>query len=220
MATFGKAQNKGDTLNLQDNRGDLQAYDLEAGQGAKPAGGPNDGAAGGGIVPEYIQKAAHPNICMWHLIFKILGVLAYFFGTMFMSYVNSFILIILCVAFDFWVVKNITGRKLVGLRWSNLVDENGNSEWKYECHTDETKTDPIDRNVFWYGTYLFFLIWVILFILNVLTLSLKNLIPICMALALQGSNLVGYWKCSKDQQKQASDLAKGGMLQMMTSNMG
>lgn len=33
---------------------------------------------------------------------------------------------------DFWTVKNITGRLLVGLRWWNFVDEDGQNHWKYE----------------------------------------------------------------------------------------
>lgn len=33
---------------------------------------------------------------------------------------------------DFWTVKNITGRLLVGLRWWNFVDEEGQNHWKYE----------------------------------------------------------------------------------------
>lgn len=33
---------------------------------------------------------------------------------------------------DFWAVKNITGRLLVGLRWWNFVDNEGNNHWRYE----------------------------------------------------------------------------------------
>lgn len=57
----------------------------------------------------------------------------YLFCTWFTSnFVLSFIVIILLSACDFWTVKNITGRLLVGLRWWNVIDENGNSSWKYE----------------------------------------------------------------------------------------
>ena len=33
---------------------------------------------------------------------------------------------------DFWTVKNVTGRLLVGLRWWNHVDEDGKSHWVFE----------------------------------------------------------------------------------------
>ena len=38
----------------------------------------------------------------------------------------------LLLAADFWTVKNITGRLLVGLRWWNKVNEDGTSEWVFE----------------------------------------------------------------------------------------
>lgn len=33
---------------------------------------------------------------------------------------------------DFWTVKNVTGRLMVGLRWWNYVDDNGQSHWVFE----------------------------------------------------------------------------------------
>jgi len=33
---------------------------------------------------------------------------------------------------DFWTVKNITGRLMVGLRWWNYVDDDGKSHWIFE----------------------------------------------------------------------------------------
>lgn len=40
--------------------------------------------------------------------------------------------VVLLLAADFWTVKNITGRLLVGLRWWNKVNEDGSSEWVFE----------------------------------------------------------------------------------------
>lgn len=36
------------------------------------------------------------------------------------------------LSLDFWTVKNVTGRLLAGLRWWNVVDSEGNSQWKFE----------------------------------------------------------------------------------------
>jgi len=36
-----------------------------------------------------------------------------------MSNVMTFICVLLLSSFDFWTVKNVTGRLLVGLRWWN-----------------------------------------------------------------------------------------------------
>lgn len=35
-------------------------------------------------------------------------------------------------AFDFWTVKNITGRLLVNLRWRTEIDDFGQEKWIYE----------------------------------------------------------------------------------------
>jgi hypothetical protein len=43
-----------------------------------------------------------------------------------------FILVILLLAADFWNVKNVSGRLLVGLRWWNEVSEEGTSIWVFE----------------------------------------------------------------------------------------
>ena len=37
--------------------------------------------------------------------------------------IATFISVIVCVSFDFWTVKNVTGRLLVNLRWWSEIDE-------------------------------------------------------------------------------------------------
>jgi hypothetical protein len=49
------------------------------------------------------------------------------------SFVIIFVITVLLAALDFWVVKNVSGRILVGLRWWNEIDDEGNSVWKFEC---------------------------------------------------------------------------------------
>ena len=48
------------------------------------------------------------------------------------SSITIFITVILLNCMDFWVVKNITGRILVSLRWWNRINEKGENEWVYE----------------------------------------------------------------------------------------
>jgi len=47
-------------------------------------------------------------------------------------FIELFLTIVLLLAFDFWTVKNVTGRLLVGLRWWNKVEEDGTSVWVFE----------------------------------------------------------------------------------------
>jgi Eukaryotic protein of unknown function (DUF846) len=49
--------------------------------------------------------------------------------------VNSvllFVIIVLLLAFDFWTVKNVSGRLLCGLRWWNETGPDGESVWVFE----------------------------------------------------------------------------------------
>ena len=56
------------------------------------------------------------------------------FGSVFSSsFVNIFICCVLLLAFDFWTVKNVTGRLMVGLRWWSEVKEDGSTVWRYEA---------------------------------------------------------------------------------------
>ena len=49
-----------------------------------------------------------------------------------LGFVTTFVFIVLLLAFDFWTVKNVSGRLLVGLRWWNEVREDGTNEWLFE----------------------------------------------------------------------------------------
>jgi hypothetical protein len=81
-----------------------------------------------------LSAAAHPIACVFTFLFKAVAVLmynpnkySYFFGgIIFSSSILVFILVIILSALDFWTVKNVTGRLLVGLRWWSDYDEKGN----------------------------------------------------------------------------------------------
>ena len=58
----------------------------------------------------------------------------YILSTLFVdSFVIIFVVTVVLAALDFWVAKNISGRILVGLRWWNEINEQGESLWKFEC---------------------------------------------------------------------------------------
>lgn len=48
------------------------------------------------------------------------------------SFIANFVAVVLLLSMDFWTVKNITGRLMVGLRWWNYVDDDGKSHWVFE----------------------------------------------------------------------------------------
>ena len=41
-------------------------------------------------------------------------------------------MVMMLTSIDFWIVKNIVGRKLIKMRWWFLIDNQGNERWYYE----------------------------------------------------------------------------------------
>lgn len=87
--------------------------------------------------------------------------------------VMIFIITILLLAADFYYLKNIAGRRLVGLRWWNEVDPaSGESHWVFESSEPGTKTiNPTDSRFFWLAMYAQPVLWVALAILALVRLK-------------------------------------------------
>ena len=67
------------------------------------------------------------------MAFRTLAVISYMLCLFFSSnFVVNFLVIVTLLGLDFWTVKNVSGRYLVGLRYWNKVDEDGKSVWRYE----------------------------------------------------------------------------------------
>ena len=78
-------------------------------------------------------------------------------GTSGAKFVTVAVVCILLLAADFWVVKNITGRLLVGLRWWNKV-EGDDTRWIFECadtlpNGSAIQRNKFDSNIFWTVLY-------------------------------------------------------------------
>lgn len=75
-----------------------------------------------------------------------------------------FIITIILLACDFYYIKNIAGRRLVGLRWWNEVDpETGDSHWVFESSDPAVKVvNATDSRFFWLALYAQPLLWVLL----------------------------------------------------------
>lgn len=84
-----------------------------------------------------------------------------------------FIFTLLLLSADFYFLKNIAGRRLVGLRWWNEVNtSNGESHWVFETSDMETRTiTATDKRFFWLSLYLAPALWVALAILAIIQLE-------------------------------------------------
>jgi len=147
----------------------------------------------------------HPVALVFHIVFKVGAALCYLFGGLLATIFKvkqELIPLIICViflAFDFWTTKNVSGRLLAGLRWWNDVKPDGTNEWVFESHENETLINPYESKVFWIVLVIFPLIWGVFFISCLFSFitKLNWLMVSILALALQGSNLVGYVKCAR-----------------------
>jgi len=144
------------------------------------------------------------------MFFKALAIVSYLFSTWFSSnFVLIFVACVLFLAFDFWTVKNVTGRILVGLRWWNEVKEDGSTHWVFESKPAHRQVHPADSLVFWTGLYCTPVAWMLFGITALASFNFQWLLIVIVALTLSGANVVGFWKCQKDaKQKIAAFLAR------------
>jgi len=166
----------------------------------------------------------HPTAALFHLLFKTLAILTYMFGYWFSSsFVNIFVLCVLLLAFDFWTVKNVTGRLMVGLRWWSEVNEDGATTWRFEAREEGLQSTALDVGTFWVGLFAPALVWFLFGIGSFFRLSFDWLLLILTALALSFANIVGYVRCKKDARSQISSglqglVTRAGMNNVMMNN--
>ena len=168
----------------------------------------------------------HPVPAFFHLLFKTSAILVYMLGTWFSSnFVNMFIVTVLLLAFDFWTVKNVTGRLMVGLRWNSEVLEDGSTTWKFESQEGDINSTTLDHMVFWVGLFAPAPIWLLFGVGSFLRFKFEWLLLIFTALSLSMANIIGYVRCKQDARGKISaglqglvkrtgmSSAMGGMLQ-------
>ena len=154
----------------------------------------------------YFRSANHPTAAFFHVLFKSLAMFTYLCGTWFTSnYILIFVICVLLLACDFWTVKNVTGRLLVGLRWENKIKDDGSNEWVFEAIADTSRIGSVDSTIFWFGLWVSPVLWVVLFVVGILKFNVTWLVIVCVALTLNGINLYGFINCRKGAKKQAEN---------------
>lgn len=66
-----------------------------------------------------------------HIILKIAIVATYLILPFITTPFNVLMIVVISAAVDFWIVKNLSGRLLVGLRWWIDFNESGEETWKF-----------------------------------------------------------------------------------------
>jgi hypothetical protein len=132
------------------------------------------------------RLSAHPITLLTYLSFRIGSLLMYLFGVLFIrNFVLVFILTLLLLSLDFYYLKNIAGRRLVGLRWWNEVNTStGDSHWVFESRDTNVSVgsggtsggggergNMTDKRFFWLGMYVVPALWVGLAVLAIVRLQ-------------------------------------------------
>ena len=153
-----------------------------------------------------LQSLRHPIVALVHLGFRGLAIFFYVFANFISeSFIVQFLLILALFSADFWAVKNVTGRLLVGLRWWNIVDSEGKNHWKFESSKNPEGFDPFERRIFWGGLIVAPVFWVFLVSIAFLTLKWQWMVVALLGFAMTFANLYGYLRCKWNNAEELSN---------------
>ena len=159
-------------------------------------------------ITDIIKKSNHPKISIIFISLKLFSIISYILLGIFTS--NDallMIIILLSGSFDFWFTKNIAGRLLVGLKWNYYVNSKNEDVFRIDSE-NEIRERNMDRIIFWYANYGNILIWLVLFVLEIIFLKFVWGSLCCIMVVLSVVNTCNFFRCSKTQQKGAVILGK------------
>lgn len=168
----------------------------------------NDAEAG---IAGIFRQSSHPLALFFLYFFRIAAVATYMLCYYFVdNYVFVTVGVVVLLAMDFWNCRNVSGRTLVGLRFWNQVDDDGESYWVFESRDPSRPANAIDSRMFWIALYTFPVIWLLLLLLAILKLNLSFIPIVILALVFNCTNVIGFTYADRDaKQRWASGMAGG-----------
>eukprot|EP00270_Netrium_digitus_P019506 TRINITY_DN7702_c0_g1_i1.p1 TRINITY_DN7702_c0_g1~~TRINITY_DN7702_c0_g1_i1.p1 ORF type:complete len:207 (-),score=40.83 TRINITY_DN7702_c0_g1_i1:251-784(-) len=143
----------------------------------------------------------HPHVAIATVAFKAAAIIFFIIGGLFAeSFIINFVVCVIFLAIDFWTVKNVSGRFLVGHRWWHATDENGEFQWRCESLEQQEldRLSQTDAFLFWWTLYITPAVWALFGVISLIRLTFDYLLIVAVALILSISNLIGFMKCRKD----------------------
>ncbi|PFH54647.1 hypothetical protein AMATHDRAFT_52330 [Amanita thiersii Skay4041] len=145
------------------------------------------------------RQSAHPAALFFLYFFRTAAVVVYILcGWFTNNYVLSTVIVVVLLAMDFWNCRNVAGRTLVGLRFWNQVDEDGESFWVFESRDPSRPANPIDSKMFWIALYVYPLIWTLLIIVSLLKFNISFIPIVVLALVFNVTNVIGFTYADRD----------------------
>lgn len=163
----------------------------------------------------------HPVAVGFHLLFRVGALLAYLLCGWFSdSFITNFVVIVILLSMDFWTVKNVSGRLLVGLRWWNYIDEDGNSKWMFESRKNRKGTvTATESRIFWLSLVVCQILWIVFLFASIFSLKFKWLMVAVIGVLMNGSNLLGYIRCKWGTTKKMSSIARSFLTAQVLKSM-
>ncbi|KAI0961475.1 Golgi apparatus membrane protein tvp23, variant 4 [Taiwanofungus camphoratus] len=189
---------------------------------------PGDAESG---IAGILRQSAHPVALFFLYFFRVAAIAVYILcGFMTSNFVLSAVIVVVLLAMDFWNCRNVAGRILVGLRFWNQVDDDGESYWVFESRDPSRPPNPVDSKMFWVGPglahpgsesglifssqialYTFPLLWLVLFIVSILKFNVSFTPIVIIGLLFNFTNAIGFTYADRDaKQKWATDFASSG----------
>uniref|UniRef100_A0AC35U2J6 Golgi apparatus membrane protein TVP23 homolog n=1 Tax=Rhabditophanes sp. KR3021 TaxID=114890 RepID=A0AC35U2J6_9BILA len=142
------------------------------------------------------RSLKHPMISLAHVVFRFAPILFYVFSNMLgTGFIVQIVVFLILITLDFWVVKNISGRLLVGLRWWAQTNDEGHTKWVYEQAENQALYDPIESKVFWGALFFAPALWTFFVVVDFVTFKWIWMLLASMGLVMTSINAYGYVKC-------------------------
>lgn len=129
--------------------------------------------------------------------FKIAPFATYLFGWIICSTtILQWVLTILLSTVDFWFTKNVAGRLILGMKWSNSVSEDGENKLTFE-HFQPVGDGKKYTKTFWLLLYGTTGAWGLFSFFSLIKFNFGWVIVAFINLTLAFSNAWGFMKCNK-----------------------
>ncbi|KAJ8084217.1 Golgi apparatus membrane protein tvp23 [Marasmius tenuissimus] len=168
----------------------------------------NDAESG---IAGIFRQSTHPVALFFLYFFRIAAITLYLLAeTVVDNYVLSTVLVVVLLAMDFWNCRNVAGRTLVGLRFWNQVDDDGESYWVFESRDPSRPANPVDSKMFWIAIYVFPALWIALLLVCIIRFGLSYLPIVILALIFNLTNAVGFTYADRDSKQRWANKVVGG----------
>ncbi|KAH7883757.1 hypothetical protein F5I97DRAFT_2065299 [Phlebopus sp. FC_14] len=184
------------------------------------------------------RQSAHPAALFCLYLFRISAIAVYILCGLFTDdYVLSTVAVVVLLAMDFWNCRNVAGRTLVGLRFWNQVDEDGESYWVFESRDPSRPANPVDSKMFWVrrlvdilgwrgitclqiALYTFPVCWLLLLIISIVRFNLSFVPIVILALVFNITNAVGFSYADRDAKQRWANSVAGPAWSMGMGGIG